>query len=178
MGGGPPGPRDHGKPPPTWPQEACWASRSGPLPSRAPSGCVGPRDIGGSGGGKKKRGQRRGALQDGGSRENTPSFSPAHLGPVSLLWSWTWSSALQGQRYSWAPPAALSLSPTPQPPRAFSDPEGPKHRPHPPPKPSPCLSPALYNQGLFCLFSSPFFYYCGSVLPSGGCFIYIFIFLF
>ena len=39
---------------PTQPWEACWASRSGPLPSRVPSGCVGHRDIGGREGGEEE----------------------------------------------------------------------------------------------------------------------------
>ena len=39
--------------------------------------------------------------EDGG---NMPSISAAHLGPVSLLGLWIWSSNLQGQRHSWAPP--------------------------------------------------------------------------
>ena len=62
--------------------------------------------------------------------------TPAHLGPVSLLGSWTWPSALEGQRHSSAPPAEMSLSPTPTPPKAFSGPvvlsKGPAH----------CLNPA------------------------------------
>ena len=71
---------------------------------------------------------------------NAPSVSCTHLGPVSLLGSRTRSCTLQGQRHSWAPPSALSQSPAPL--RAFSGPVGPKHRPHPQPKPRPCLSPA------------------------------------
>ena len=143
-------------------QEACWASGYGPLPSGATSSHVGAVDMGG---------RRREANGEGPS-----GTSPAHLGSVSMLGSWTWSSALQGQRHSWAPPAVLSLRPCP---RAFSGPVGPKHRSHPPPKPHPYLSPAPHSQGLFWLFSPPpLYYYCGSVLPSSCCFIYIFIFLF
>ena len=113
-------------------------------------------------------------------RGNAPSISPAPSGPRSLLGSKTWSSALKGQRHSWAPPAALNLSPTPYLPRAFSGPMGPKHRPRPPPKPRPCLNLAPHRQGLFWLFFffSPLLCYCSSVLPSSCCFIYMFIFIF
>ena len=107
---------------PFGPQEACWASGSGLLPSGGPSGCVGPRGIGGR------------------IRVNTPSISPAHSDPGHLLGS----SKLQGQRHSWAPPAVLSLRPSPQP-RSF------------------------------LAFVFLLFFGIVVVLPSGCCFIYIFI---
>ena len=139
-----------------------------------PGGFHGHRREGG--GEKKKRGQYGGAFQDWRIVGNVPSISPAHSGTVNLLRSWTWSSTLQGQRHSWAPPAVLRLSPTSHPPRVFSGPVGLKHRPCPLPNPCLWLSLASHSQGLFWLFFSPLFYYCGSVLPSGCCFICIYIF--
>ena len=41
-------------PPPTQPWEACWASGSGPLPSRTPSSHMVPRGIGGRGGRRRE----------------------------------------------------------------------------------------------------------------------------
>ena len=69
-------------PPHIQPQEAHWASGSGPLLSRAPSGHMGPRGM--------VRGRRRedngeGPSEIRGSGGNMPSISPAHSGPVSLL---------------------------------------------------------------------------------------------
>ena len=126
--------------------------------------------------GEKRRGRWGGDFWDQRIGGNTPSVYPAHSGPVSLLGSWTWSSALQGQRHSWAPPAEMSLSSTHTSPRSFSSLVGPKQRPCQPPKPRPCLSPTPHREGLFWLFFPPVFYYCGSVLPSSCCFIYILIF--
>ena len=118
---------------------------------------MGLRGIRGKEEGKKKRGQQRGVLWDQRIGGNGPSISPTHSGPVSLLGFWTWFSTLQGQRHSWAPPAALSLSPMPQTPQGLFGPLGPRHRPHPPPKSHPCLSPAPLSQGLFWLFFSSSF---------------------
>ena len=67
---------------------------------QAPTGHVAPWASEGVGGGEKKRGQRGGALWDQRIGVNGPRISPAHLGPVSLLGSWTWSSDLKGQRHS------------------------------------------------------------------------------
>ena len=77
---------------PAQPREAGEAYGSGPLPSGAPSGHVGPR-------GMKKRGQWAGTLWDQRIEDwgNTPRVSPTHLGPGSLLGSWTWSFTLQSQ---------------------------------------------------------------------------------
>ena len=104
---------------PTQAKEAFWAFGSSPLSSRAPSGHVGPRTMGG---GRRREAYREGPSRVTGSEGNVPSISSAHLGPVSLLGSWTWSSTLQGLRHSWSPPAALSLSPTPQPPQGLFQP--------------------------------------------------------
>ena len=136
------------------------------MPSEAPPARVGPGGIGerpGRKGGAERRGppgrkeQERAVLPGGVPGPLRPE-AEARLGPF----------------------CSLSLSPTPTPPRAFSSPVGPKHRPRPLPKPHPCLGPALHRQGLFHLFffSPPLFYYCGSVLPSSCCFIYIFTFIF
>lgn len=64
--------------------------------------------------GGKKRDQWGGTFQIQQIGGNAPSVSPSHSGPRSLLGSWTWSLALQGQRHSLAPPS-LSLSPIPTP---------------------------------------------------------------
>ena len=66
--GRPSGTRESGEalwafPPCTQLQEACWAPGSGPMPSGAPSGHMSPRGIEGFGG-KKKRGQWEGTLQE------------------------------------------------------------------------------------------------------------------
>ena len=104
---------------------------------------------------ERTMGRRPLGSEDG---ENMPSISPALSDLVKLLGSWTWSSALQSQRHSWAPPAELSLSHTLSPRHVFSLPVGPKHRPCLPPKPHPGLSPAPHSQGLFwLLFFSPLF---------------------
>ena len=102
--------------------------------------------------GEKRRGRWGGDFWDQRIGGNTPSVYPAHSGPVSLLGSWTWSSALQGQKHTWAPPAVLSLSSnTRTPPEHFPAlwvlSVGPAHWPT-----GPCLSPAPHSQGLFQLF--------------------------
>ena len=112
-------------------------------------------------------------------QESHKGSVPCPLGLGSLLGSQAGSPAPQEQRHAWTPSVAYSLSPTP--PMALSSPVRPKHRPHPPPKPHLCLSPAPKAKAFsafFFLFSPPLFYYCGSVLPSGCCFIFISIFIF
>ena len=53
----------------------------------------------GMGSGEKERPMERGpAGQE--DQGGVPSVSSTHLGPMSLLGSWTWSSSLQGQRHS------------------------------------------------------------------------------
>ena len=162
-----------GVPPPTWAPGSLLASGPGPLPYGPPSGHMGLREIGGRGV-KKKRGQRGGTLWDRRTEGNLPSVSPTHLGPGSLLGSWTWSSTLQGKRHSRAILAALSLSPAPYPLKTFSGPVVPKHRPCPPAKPHPCLHPVTAKD--FSSYFFPLFCYCGSVLSSSCCFKYIFYF--
>ena len=76
-------------------------------------------------------------------------------GAQEACWVPRWGpqpSETRGRRHAWAPSVPMSLSPTPTPPRAFSSLVGLKHRPHPQPKPHPCLGPALHSQGLFHLF--------------------------
>lgn len=51
MGRGPLGSEDQGEcayhfPCPSGPQGACWAPKPGLLPSKDPSGCIGPRGLG------------------------------------------------------------------------------------------------------------------------------------
>ena len=96
------------------------------------------------------------------SRRGEEGVCPAHSSPGSLLGSQVRYPALQDQgwRTRLGPFCSLSLSPTPQAPRAFSSPVGPEHWPHPPPKPHPCLGPALYSQGL----SHPPFFFLFSLL--------------
>ena len=66
MGRGPLGSEDQGEcayhfPCPPGPQGACWAPRPGLLPSKALSGCIGSRGIGGGRrGGKSRRNRQRG----------------------------------------------------------------------------------------------------------------------
>ena len=108
-------------------------------PQGAPLGRVGPGAIGGRLGGEQER-QAGGALQDRRSRRGAEGVCPTHSSPGSLL-APRWGpppSKTRGGGHVWAHSVPLSLSTTPTPPRAFSSPVGPKHRPHPPPKPSPC----------------------------------------
>ena len=124
--------------------------------------------------GEQRRGGWRGALQDQGrcrGRLPCPLGPREPAGVLDLVLHPPRPEALLGL------PCTLRLSPTPpRAPRAFSGPVGPKHRPRPLPKPRPCLSPAPHSQGLIQLFFFPLFSYCDSVLPSGSCLIYIFIF--
>ena len=159
------------------------SSQADPLPSKAPPGCVGPwghrREAG-----QIRRGRRKGPSQTGGAAEERRAFA-LPTGAQEACWAPRWGplpSETRGGGHTRAP-LFLELKPhCPQPPGAFSSPVGPEHWPCPPPKPCPCLGPALHSQGLppspFFLFPPPLFYYCGTNVPSGYWFIYIFIFTF
>ena len=73
-------------PPPSQPQEACWAPRPGPLFSEAPSSLVGPRAVGG-----REEGERGGEVVGEGPsgikriRGGTESISPTISASGSLL---------------------------------------------------------------------------------------------
>ena len=97
-------------------------------------------------------------------------------GAQEACWVPRWGpqpSETRGRRHAWAPSVPMSLSPTPTPPRAFSSLVGLKHRPHPQPKPHPCLGPALHSQGLFHLF---FFFFFSSFLLLWFCFTFWLLF--
>ena len=119
-------------------------------------------------------------------QEGVEGDCPTHSSPGSLLGSQVRSPDLwdQGLGAGLGPFCFLSLSPTPHSPRSLFQPCGswalalptaqtspllrsrpPQPRPHHPPR-------------FFFLFPPPLSYYCGTVVPSGCCFIYIFIFIF
>ena len=150
---------------------------------RAPLGCGDPKGIG-----EREEGGRGGKV---GSRDHLGSGDqgrclghfPHPLGPGKPAGLLDLVLSPPRPEAHVVPSGCIELKPPP--PRAFSGPVGPKHRPHPPPKPCPYLSPAsppptakAFFPAFFFLFLFFFFYYCGSVLPSSCCFIYIYTFLF
>ena len=152
-----------------------------PCPPKPSPGSVGPRGIGGRLR-ENRRGRQEGPSRTGGAGEEQRAFAlPTRAEEACCASRW---GPLPSETRGLGPFYSIEPKPhPPHPPRAFSSPLGPKHRPCLPPKPCPCLGPTLHSQGLFHLFFSfflllLFFYYCDSVLPSGCCFIYIFIFIF
>ena len=105
------------------------SSQADPLSSKTPPGHVGPW------------GHRREAGENRRGRQKEPSgMSQRRAGEEQRAFA----LPTLAQEACWAPrwgPAPSEM--------AFSSPVGPKHRPLPPPKPCPCLGPALNSQGLF-----------------------------
>ena len=129
------------------------ALRLGPTPSEVPSGPHGSwghrREARGEQ--ERKAGE---ALQDQRSGRGVEGVSrPTQA--QEACWTPRWGTPpckTKSERHAWAPSIPLSLSPTPYSPQGHFQPVGPKHRPHPPPKPCPCQGPTLHSQGLFHLF--------------------------
>ena len=80
--------------PPTRSQEACWATRTGPPPSKEHTP-MGPGGIGGRLG-ESRRGRWEGPSATRGAEKGV---GPSHLGPGSLLGSQVGSTALGDQRW-------------------------------------------------------------------------------
>ena len=160
------------------------SSQASTLPSKAPCRCCGSLGAQEGGWGEIRRGRWEGPSQTGGAGEETRAFAlptraqegcwPPRWGPLP--------SETRGGGHTWAF-CSLSLNPTPHSPQRLFQPWGSEHWPSPPRKPGPCLGPILHSQGLSTppfsfLCPPPLFYSCGTDVPSGCWFIYIFIFIF
>ena len=119
-------------------------------PQRFPPGRV---DLGGIGErpGENRRSRWEGPSRTRGAREECWPFPLGPGKPAGLPGGVSRPLRPEAGRM---PGPFCSVEPKPHhphPPRHFSSPVGPKHRPCPPPKPHPCFGPALQSQGLFHL---------------------------
>ena len=164
---------------PNQPGKPSWLSGQVLCTQRPTPGHTGPGGIGRRPG-ENRRGRWEGPSRTRGAGEERRAFAPPTRAGEAC-WAPRPGPLPSETRGSLGPFCWVEPKPSPQPPtRAFSSSVDNKHRPRPLPKPGPCLRPTSHSQGLFCpfFFFPPHFYYCDSVLPSGCCFIYIFIFIF